>query len=72
MQSRRPVHAQVEASREARERLCAEELTKIWLAAGLDATNVLFSQHKGLTKCKVEIHGTPSEVLEILRPGLHG
>ena len=52
------------------ERSCAEELVKVWVGAGLDATNVYFSQHKGLTKCKVEIHGTPSEVLEILRPGL--
>ena len=41
-----------------------------WMESGLDATNVCFTQHKGRTMCKVEIHGTPSDIVEFLRPSI--
>ena len=68
--TRRQVHIQAEFQREREQRAAAGLLLETWLAAGLDTANVFFSQCKGHTKCKIEIHGTPAEVFAFLQPSI--
>ena len=69
-QSRRAVRVQAEVQHERCQRDAPATLLRDWMASGLDATNVYFTQHKGRTMCKVEIHGKPGDLIEILRPSL--
>jgi hypothetical protein len=68
MQSRRHVRVQAELQHECNQQNAAATLLRIWMESGLDATNVYFTQHKGRTMCKVEIHGKPVDLVAFLQP----